>query len=264
MRIRPAPDGCVGRVLNEQTADHPFVVSSVPCCRLPPWLRHRESGEGSAVCRAASDGGGTARRPGTGLRQLGCDAVRTGCAGGPSASLSRSSVSLPSQDRRDGVGIALPASAGSQTIERITFAAPRKACPLSAGWSLAQENSGGPECYCVPWELEISYQLKNGKNLHPHLQRHAADEDIRAALEAIPDAADAIAAAADTRWPHCPSRERRISKGGSCPLSWTGPLHTGSDIHRDAAYTGKPGHSGLYPEGLLRDPGIQASAIGRR
>ena len=48
-------------------------------------------------------------------------------------------------------------------------------------------------------ELEISYQLKNGKTSTRTYSGHAADEDIRAVLEAIPDAADAIAAAADTR-----------------------------------------------------------------
>ena len=45
----------------------------------------------------------------------------------------------------------------------------------------------------------VSYQLKNGKTSTRTYSGHAADEDIRAVLEAIPDAADAIAAAADMR-----------------------------------------------------------------
>ena len=160
-------------------------------------------GKGSAVCRAASDGGGTARRPGTGfyvslavmlsgLVALGVlvyfaffrfpPIPRTDAMA--AASVTCRHIGGITDDRK-GITFEVSSTEGLSAVGRLE--------------SLAQENSGGPECYCVPWELEISYQLKNGKTSTRTYSGHAADEDIRAVLEAIPDAADAIAAAADTR-----------------------------------------------------------------
>ena len=179
----------LGGVLNEQTADHPFVVSSVPAagCRR----------------RRGTTGESGARRPGTGfyvslavmlsgLVALGVlvyfaffrfpPIPRTDAMA--SASVTCRHIGGITDDRK-GITFEVSSTEGLSAVGRLE--------------SLAQENNGGPECYCVPWELEISYQLKNGKTSTRTYSGHAADEDIRAVLEAIPDAADAIAAAADTR-----------------------------------------------------------------
>ena len=102
----------LGGVLNEQTVDHPFVVSSVPAagCRQRRRGTTGESGEGerglAGRIRWRRDGTSSRHRL---LRQLGCDAVRTGCAGGPRLFRVLPFPSHP-QDRRDGVGIGyLPA-----------------------------------------------------------------------------------------------------------------------------------------------------------